>query len=462
MNLVILLAVFAAVAFKVTAPDDRRRYAAFAVAYARQLRVAATRPRPEYDAFVASLRTRTPRLIIVPALVAAQVLVVVAALGGSGSLSDSATLLRWGANLGTQTTNGEWWRLATAAFVHGGLVQLGVEILVLLQLGAIVERLVGRPALAAVYTSGAIAGSLHHIAAHPIEVGTSTSAAIFAVYGLMAACALWQLIGSRRSASPVAATEPPPETDTFEAQPDTTPAAAEQIVIPAIALKRIAVVGTVFLIVSAANGLVSASELQAFGVGAASGLVFGWRAADRGPSLSSVAATCAACAVCAVTYALPLRNIADVKPEVDRVIATEARTAEIYNEALARFARQRITADALAAIAVDTIVPELKAADTRLGALTHVPAEHQGIVDDTRAFLKLRCASWQARADALRRTHRNLHAAAVGGDAAARVQAEGRFRSTQAAAGKAEAAERTASEAFARVKQNYSWRPIAE
>jgi len=42
------------------------------------------------------------------------------------------------------------------------------------------------------------------------------------------------------------------------------------------------------------------------------------------------------------------------------------------------------------------------------------------------------------------------------------VQAEGRFRSTMAAAGKAEAAERAASDAFARVKQTYSWRPIAE
>ena len=42
MNFLILLVVFVAVAFRLTKPDDRKRYAALAIAQARQLKVIAT------------------------------------------------------------------------------------------------------------------------------------------------------------------------------------------------------------------------------------------------------------------------------------------------------------------------------------------------------------------------------------------------------------------------------------
>jgi hypothetical protein len=99
-------------------------------------------------------------------------------------------------------------------------------------------------------------------------------------------------------------------------------------------------------------------------------------------------------------------------------------------------------------------VPELLAVDARLASLRNVPPEHQPIVADAREFLRLRTESWRARADALRRTHSNLRAAAAAGDrdTSWRVQAERRYRASMAAAGKAEAFERL----------RYSWRPIAE
>ena len=33
-------------------------------------------------------------------------------------------LLRWGANAGALTLSGEWWRLLTCVFVHGGLLHI--------------------------------------------------------------------------------------------------------------------------------------------------------------------------------------------------------------------------------------------------------------------------------------------------------------------------------------------------
>src|SRR5215510_11248376 len=53
------------------------------------------------------------------------------------------TLVRWGANYGPSTTNGQWWRLVTAMFVHGGMVSLPINLAALVQLGVILERLIG-------------------------------------------------------------------------------------------------------------------------------------------------------------------------------------------------------------------------------------------------------------------------------------------------------------------------------
>ena len=46
---------------------------------------------------------------------------------GPGSMADPETIVRWGGSVGTRTANGEWWRLATAMFVHGGFFQVDRE-----------------------------------------------------------------------------------------------------------------------------------------------------------------------------------------------------------------------------------------------------------------------------------------------------------------------------------------------
>jgi membrane associated rhomboid family serine protease len=471
VNLFILMVVFLAVVFRVSKPDDRARFLAMALAQARQLRAAATAPRPDYDAFADALRARTRRLIVVPAIVALNVVVFTAMVFGPGALADPATLVGWGANLGTRTTNGEWWRLVTSTFLHAGLFTLTLDTLVLLQLGAIAERFAGRAALATVYLSAGAMAGLQHVSAHPIDVGVSAAAAIFGVYGLVAACMVWQVVPTRRHSGPWDRHQPdtsvsPAELDasamlTIDADEtracaadDATPIASPPapVVIPLIAAKRIAVVGIVFLFFSAVAGLVTAAALTAFGVGIAYGAVAGWRAGERTPAMRPMAIAAAAYLLFAVVYAVPLRGVADVQPALDRVRRTEARSAAAFKTGLDRLARQRITADELADVLDYAIVPELEADDAVLQALTHVPVERQHAVADGREFLRLRRASWRARADALRGTHRNVRAAAdMNGDGVSRIQAEGRFRSTAAATGKAEAAERAASEAFTRL-----------
>jgi hypothetical protein len=176
-------------------------------------------------------------------------------------------------------------------------------------------------------------------------------------------------------------------------------------------------------------------------------------AAERQPAVRRAAIAAAVLSVGAVAYAIPIRNIADVKPEIARVIATEQQTTKNYQAKLDAFRKGRVTADALAKAAEGEIVPELRAVDARLAALTNVPAEHQPLVADAREFLRLRLESWQLRADAMRRTgtvSRRISNDAQ--DASWRVQAETRFRSNMAATGKAEGAERASMAAFQRVR----------
>ncbi len=87
-----------------------------------------------------------------PAIVAAYVVVFVLLAPGSGDLGDPKTLIELGGSIGPRTTNGEWWRLGAAMFVHVSVIHLITEIAGLVQIGLLVERLVGRMAFAVLST----------------------------------------------------------------------------------------------------------------------------------------------------------------------------------------------------------------------------------------------------------------------------------------------------------------------
>jgi rhomboid protease GluP len=66
--------------------------------------------------------------------------------------------------------NGEWYRMVSAPFLHGGLIHLAFNGLVLLWTGPIVERLLGRAWFAALYAVSAVAGVLVSLALNPASV----------------------------------------------------------------------------------------------------------------------------------------------------------------------------------------------------------------------------------------------------------------------------------------------------
>jgi membrane associated rhomboid family serine protease len=423
----VALLVLGGLAYSGTSEEQRTQLIrVLRTASARPL-AAAARNRRECDPFLDALRARTRFAVVTPVLIALNVIVFCSMIFGRGALADPETLVSWGANFGPRTTNGEWWRLVAAPFIHAGLLPLVVNLAGLAQLGLILERVVGRLAFAAVYVLAGVLAGLVSIAAHPVVVSAGASGAIASLYGLLLACGVWDLF--RPTETPI-------------------PLAAGKCLAPAAAL---------FLVYNAFDGGVEMkAELLAFVVGFVSGLVLTSRIGDRRPERRVFGAVTAAMAALAIVAAVPLRGIADVRPEIARVLDIEARTVPVYRAAEARASKGQTGATNLADLIEQKIMPELRVARDRLVALHGVPQEHRHLIADAEEYLKLRYESWRLRAEGLRRTaaplRRDPASVGLAAEAKWRDRAATEHRITQVMLGRAEGTERASLEALQRLK----------
>lgn len=107
---------------------------------------------------------------------------------GAGFLEfDPRAALKWGGNFGPWTLNGDWWRLVTAGFVHGGLIHLAFNMWCLLSLGQLSERLFGRFQTFFIYLLTGVGGALLSIAHNPRHLEVGASGAIFGIAGALLA-----------------------------------------------------------------------------------------------------------------------------------------------------------------------------------------------------------------------------------------------------------------------------------
>ena len=137
----------------------------------------------------------TPRLWVTHAIIAANILVFLAMLAdGAGLLEpNSAVHLRWGANFGPITKEGEWWRLLACTFLHFGALHLAMNMWALWGAGGLVERLYGNFAFLAIYLFAGLTGSFTSLLWNADRVvSAGASGAIFGVYGALAAYVLRQ------------------------------------------------------------------------------------------------------------------------------------------------------------------------------------------------------------------------------------------------------------------------------
>ena len=107
---------------------------------------------------------------------------------GLGFLSfDAPDLQRWGGNMRSYTTNGQWWRLLTNIFLHGGFIHLLMNMIALMLAGIFAESLLGTKKFVLAYLLSGLLASVASIWMHDKVVSVGASGAIFGMYGVLLA-----------------------------------------------------------------------------------------------------------------------------------------------------------------------------------------------------------------------------------------------------------------------------------
>jgi rhomboid protease GluP len=324
--------------------------------------------------FRGALSQRTPWALVTPALLALNFVMFLLIAVRRGSVGEWNTLVSWGGNIGTLTTNGEWLRLLKSMFVHAGFFHLVVNLMGLAAVGFITERLVGSLTFASAYFAAGLMSSLVSVSVDPLGLSVGASGAIMGIYGLL--LVVWVR-------------------DIFR---------AADTMVPLVIAKWLSPLCGIFLLYTMMSGSIPfAGELAGLTVGIAVGIAVTYGATEAKPHIRRIAMATAGAVVMAAVYAVPLAGIDDVRPEIKMVADTEARTARLYETEVDRFRKGRTSAAALVQTIDGTIIPELRLADARLKELDKVPDEQQPMVDRAVTFLKLREESWSLRADGLRK-----------------------------------------------------------
>jgi membrane associated rhomboid family serine protease len=91
--------------------------------------------------------------------------------------------IRWGADFGPLTLNGEWWRQFTNMFVHFGIIHILLNMWCLWNLGNALEPLMGPVGFSLTYLFSGLAASAASLAWNPWRASAGASGAIFGLAG---------------------------------------------------------------------------------------------------------------------------------------------------------------------------------------------------------------------------------------------------------------------------------------
>ncbi|HUC76939.1 MAG TPA: hypothetical protein VMS04_16675, partial [Vicinamibacterales bacterium] len=328
-----------------------------------------------------------------------------------------------------------------------------------------------------VYLAAGLFASLLGLWSSPVAIQYGASGAVFGLYGLLGTTVIPDLLRRRTKVdsdapyetastgamNPYSATNSYASTGAFNvANPlgsvnsfalTNLPA----VPIPLMVLKRLAPMALLFFLYNlASDTLPVTAELAGVLVGLAGGLALTKAVNAVESPMRRVAWTLAATFIIAVVSAVPIRGIADIRPEMTHLVAIEDQTTHTYQRAADEVKRGRMTAEGLARLIDEKIVPELQTADSRLKALEHVPSEHQPLVDDAKEYVRLRSDSWRLKAEGLRKavapTVRKSTRTELESDASWRLRTESQYRTNMTTFAKAEGAERASLAALERIK----------
>ena len=110
---------------------------------------------------------------------------------------NSQSLIKWGADFGLMTLDGQWWRIITSAFIHIGVFHLLMNMYALLYIGLLLEPYLGKLRFIAAYLFTGIFSGLASIYWHPLVASAGASGAIFGMYGVFLAMLTTNIIDKK-------------------------------------------------------------------------------------------------------------------------------------------------------------------------------------------------------------------------------------------------------------------------
>ena len=149
--------------------------------------VGAVKPSPARTIQTVRRQTRAVAAPATMTLIAINVVVymITAAQGGGINLPGGQLFSDW-ALQGLAVSDGEWWRLVTAMFLHGSVLHLMFNMLALYWLGTIIEQALGTPRFLLVYFVSGLAGSAGALwLSSALAVTVGASGAIFGMIGAL-------------------------------------------------------------------------------------------------------------------------------------------------------------------------------------------------------------------------------------------------------------------------------------
>jgi membrane associated rhomboid family serine protease len=125
-------------------------------------------------------RLRGSTLPVTKTIIAINAIVYLALLARTGSFGGTSRQADW-ALFAPAIAHGEWYRLVTSGFIHYSLLHIGFNMLILYQVGLVLERGAGSSRFAAIYSSSLLAGSFGALIASPYALTGGASGAVFGV-----------------------------------------------------------------------------------------------------------------------------------------------------------------------------------------------------------------------------------------------------------------------------------------
>lgn len=175
------------IGFSVTDPDDAHRLLMLLPERQTQAFATARADAETFQRQMSQWRSSTP---VVWALLATNIAIFVLMMQENvpdNPFAHAEQLIRWGSNAGRLTLGGEWWRLVSSMFLHGGMLHIAFNMIVLLQVGSLVERMFGSMRFTLLYLVAGICGSLASVLWNQNVNSVGASGAIFGIIGALLA-----------------------------------------------------------------------------------------------------------------------------------------------------------------------------------------------------------------------------------------------------------------------------------